>query len=699
MHTAKRNADGTERPRLGRAPGRSSPRAAARRWTLLVATVLLVVYELNAQVVTPGDSTFAPPDSLSSLSIADYVSRKDSLYSAWFADTLLLDRVVTHDELMKYYHADFADFLLYFTGFYVYDLGSYGKPITASFNGLSNAHWTVLLDDIPLNEPDNNWLNLNSISLENIERIEIYRGHSAGRYGASASAGTVRIIPRRIPKDRAVTTLKFRSVFSPFEDIGVYFGRGLGDRLQMYVGGSSKKTPGEQTVQGFSGGFFSNIQQTRYAGRSLMSGLRYRINSEWALFFHAQTNKDRFDAYGRNRHGDLNVFDFTTEGGLRRDIRDDYHFVLTRQSQRTVLQSRMFFTQIKRLSENFIQEEIPETYRTGTVGLDLTYGFRRGSHQVEVGGAYRQYSLDRIQTSSSLISAAGVFVSDRMTWGNLVLRPSMRLDIHSEFPTARQISLDLALPRGREWTLFANAGYSESSPSLIDVFWAGVDSETRFRHRPVPAVPHLSAAEDTPLRGERIWSVNSGVRLSRLPAFDRVVVSGFAHRVKDPIMYSPVHFNTDSMTLVVRNEKDAAITGIELELTRKIHVFEFSVRPAYQHTRRTAQRAVPGIRAMFTGYTSFWTLKRNMRLSGFLAVAFHGSHSGWTFQDAPQIYYSTPRNAKGGWLFRTRVTAEIGDFQLFYEAENIFRSRFTLLDGYDVTRQQWRFGLIWKLYN
>ncbi len=660
---------------------------------------LFTAYGSFAQA--PGmDSAMAQPDSLPPpASITDFIAMNDSQRTAWFSDTLFLERVLSHDELMKYYHGDFADFLWYLQGFYVHDLGSYGKPITASFNGLPNTRWMVLLDDVPLNEPDVSWLNLNTISLENIERVEVYRGHAAGWYGAQGSAGTIRIISRRLPPDKAVTSLKFRSVFSSYEDIGVYFGRGLGERMQIFAGGSSKKTPGEQTRQGLSGGFISDIQRTRYAGRILFGGARYRISEDWAISFYAQSDKDRFDAYGRNRFGDRNLYEFTTVGGLRKDVRDDYHFSLTRQAPTSMLESRMYFTSIERISRNFESTVIPTSYQTSAVGFEMTYGARIGIHHIRTGAAYRRQSLDRIETSRNLFSTYGVYVADRMVWHGFSLEPSARFDRHSEFAGSRNASLNAAASTGSGWSVFMNAGYSEAFPSFNDVLWADRQSGRAAEPDRIPGYPFISYVDADAIRKEAITSLNGGVRGSRFLVFDRTTLGGFVHRVMRPIVYTPSYFNTDSMTIHIENGEDVTIAGAELRLAKRVLVFDFSFRPAVFQAVQSVRRGIPAFRAMFTGYTEFWTIRKNMKLTGFLAVSYDGSHEGYTFQDAPQIYYATPRNARGGWLFKTRATAEIGDFQLVYEAENIFRSRFTLLDGYDVTRQQWRFGIIWKLYN
>ncbi|HNO12440.1 MAG TPA: hypothetical protein PKI67_16020, partial [bacterium] len=108
----------------------------------------------------------------------------------------------------------------------------------------------------------------------------------------------------------------------------------------------------------------------------------------------------------------------------------------------------------------------------------------------------------------------------------------------------------------------------------------------------------------------------------------------------------------------------------------------------------------PWYRASLTGYGEHMFFQNNMRMTGTLTMSYWNKPTGYSFQDAPMAYFVSPLSQRsGGFLFFARVSAYVGDLQIYYEAENIFRNRFELMDGYAVTPQQWRFGLVWNLYN
>ena len=71
---------------------------------------------------------------------------------------------------------------------YSLDLGGYGD--TAQSNTV------VMLDGVPLREADQSETRLSAIPIEQVERIEIYRGSGNVLYGEGASAGVIHIITR-----------------------------------------------------------------------------------------------------------------------------------------------------------------------------------------------------------------------------------------------------------------------------------------------------------------------------------------------------------------------------------------------------------------------------------------------------------------------------------------------------------------------
>lgn len=74
-----------------------------------------------------------------------------------------------------------------------------GMGDTASSNVI------VMVDDLPLNAPDQSGPSIASISIEQIERIEIVRGAGSVVYGSGAVGGVINIITRKAPETPTAT--------------------------------------------------------------------------------------------------------------------------------------------------------------------------------------------------------------------------------------------------------------------------------------------------------------------------------------------------------------------------------------------------------------------------------------------------------------------------------------------------------------
>ncbi|MEE9441362.1 MAG: TonB-dependent receptor [candidate division Zixibacteria bacterium] len=120
--------------------------------------------------------------------------------------------IINRKSIIESKAEDLGDILDNANGVAVLESGTGGKK-TVSIRGCESRHVLVMLNGHPLNNAGDGVADLNSIPLEIIERVEIYRGSSSARFGPGAMGGAVNII-----------TLS-RSFKNPAE---LFFNRGLG---------------------------------------------------------------------------------------------------------------------------------------------------------------------------------------------------------------------------------------------------------------------------------------------------------------------------------------------------------------------------------------------------------------------------------------------------------------------------------------
>ncbi|MDP2923799.1 MAG: TonB-dependent receptor [Candidatus Omnitrophota bacterium] len=88
--------------------------------------------------------------------------------------------------------------------------GGLGALKTIRMRGANPAQVLVLLDGKPLNSPRDGVVDLSTIPLDNIERIEVMPGAASSLYGAQAMGGTINIITKSPPETGRKTELTTR---------------------------------------------------------------------------------------------------------------------------------------------------------------------------------------------------------------------------------------------------------------------------------------------------------------------------------------------------------------------------------------------------------------------------------------------------------------------------------------------------------
>jgi iron complex outermembrane receptor protein len=111
--------------------------------------------------------------------------------------------IITSEEIEKSGAKNIQELLSGKEGIIFYDDVGNGIETTIDIRGFNEGTAAAfLLDGVRINEPDDNRVNLEQISLSSIERIEIYRGSSSSTFGAGALSGTVNIVTKNLSEEK-----------------------------------------------------------------------------------------------------------------------------------------------------------------------------------------------------------------------------------------------------------------------------------------------------------------------------------------------------------------------------------------------------------------------------------------------------------------------------------------------------------------
>jgi len=162
-------------------------------------------------------------------------------------------------------------------------LNNLGANQTVYLRGASAGRTLILMDGIPVYDAsvNNNYFDLNLLSLNSVESIEICRGAQSTLYGSDAVAGVVNII-----------TVK-KDITKPFNvkatSSGGSYATGRGN-VQLF-GKADKLTYSARYAKLFSGGFSSaydstgtqNFDNDKYNSDVAHATVEYRLSSEFSL--------------------------------------------------------------------------------------------------------------------------------------------------------------------------------------------------------------------------------------------------------------------------------------------------------------------------------------------------------------------------------------------------------------------------------
>jgi vitamin B12 transporter len=108
--------------------------------------------------------------------------------------------IILHDtDLHEKGAHDLGDALRDLPGVQVVGAGGAGQPVSVFLRGANSAHALLLIDGIEVNDPLNpsRGFDISGLDIENVERIEIYKGPQSVRFGSDALSGVINVVTKR----------------------------------------------------------------------------------------------------------------------------------------------------------------------------------------------------------------------------------------------------------------------------------------------------------------------------------------------------------------------------------------------------------------------------------------------------------------------------------------------------------------------
>jgi outer membrane cobalamin receptor len=380
--------------------------------------------------------------------------------------------------------------------------GGIGSLATVSLRGSTWDQVSVYIDGVPLNSAQGGGVDLSTLPLGDIERIEVYRGSSPIGFGSSALGGIISITTRA-PRTSRVDAEVGTSSFDTYS-AGVS-GSWVGRILRVYVGAHYLSTAGDFIYTTDNGTAFDTshdheirrqnnaVQQADGTARAILTIDRSRELSASALVFFRDQGLPGFSSVRQT--DDTTLKSLRTIASIaydsRRDLGPGSH--LRAQLYYTFEQQRYFDPKGEISIEPANTRDV-----TQTLGLNLRLSrpfasWLRGSAVAE--GRYQQFApYDGDQKpsigdpASRAFGAAGVEADALWQLLQLHVIPSLRVEVARDVRTGRNSSAQIVdegapitnvVPAARlalvarvlpDITLHANAGRYSRLPSINELY-------------------------------------------------------------------------------------------------------------------------------------------------------------------------------------------------------------------------------------
>ena len=392
--------------------------------------------------------------------------------------------------------------------------GGPGSLITPSIRGSTAEQVWVLLDGVPINSAFAGTVDLSTIPIDDVERIEILRGPFSAIYGSAALGGVISIVTRRA--GRSAVTLS-----------GGSFGVGA---VSITTGGDGRISLRYETAEGA------------------------RPNSDLRSGYLSM----RFGGGPPGRTWDLSLMGATaTRGAPGSTIfpsvtarQDDSRIVaaLTLERERGRATDRVRLAVHR---DTFAFREPAFGIDDRSVGTAWSAEWQRAiriapARVVAVGADARHQTLASLSVGNRYETIGALYVQDDRSLGpRTLLSAGLRVDVHSAYGVQINPRLGLVHFLRPDARLRLAVGRTFRGPTLADLYY-----------------PFDGFVMGNPLlRPEHAWSADAGLEVVARPGL-MIRASAFWTDVRDLIVYLP----DAAFVFIPQNIGAASIRGASLEL-------------------------------------------------------------------------------------------------------------------------------------
>ncbi len=435
--------------------------------------------------------------------------------------------VITADDIASAGQTSLLELLQTQPGLEITQEGGAGANASLRIRGGNSGHTLVLIDGLRAGSATAGTTPLESIALDQIERIEILRGPASSLYGADAVAGVVQIFMRQGHDAPRLSASLGAGSHGLLQGRASYSGQAGATRFSAGAGYSRTDGDGSSARPGTYG---YNPDKDGDEKRSAHLNVEHAINDRHRIGLGGMVNRDivEYDAGTMDdvAHNDVNSLSAWWKGDLSEKWTSQVHIGLGQNHT----ENFSLGTSTGRFDTDQTQYLWQNDFALS--GGNLTASLERNEQDIEASTAF---TVTRRTVNAGQLGYLG-------QWGVHTLQASVRHDDYSDFGGHSTGTAGYAYALSASWRASASYGTSFKAPTFNDMYW--------------PATAWFQGNPD--LQPERGRNLELAMRYQ--DRANRIGLTAFRNRLKDLIVYS-----STLPVSMMKNVNRATLEGVTLD--------------------------------------------------------------------------------------------------------------------------------------
>lgn len=362
-----------------------------------------------------------------------------------------------------------SDVLQLGAGVYVKSYGGNNSLNTISLNGLGAEHTLVLLNGFKMNSSQNNLIDLNTLTKDNIESIEILNSGSSSIYGSEAMGGVVNIITKN--NMSSDLSIKINGQAGSYEQRKLFIDIRKKFKKLSFDLNFSKETSlnnFEYYYNNGSGTILKERTNSNYEQSIYAAEFKYRINkSAYLNYFSNYSDQQR------------SIPGIETGSAPSNAVQYDKNFNNILSLVSTLSENISFNTQVNYQInlQNYSDKVITDSYYKNIYLSNSSQINYYGNNFEIVSGLQLNYSAlksNEVQDNIKRYQPGMFIVSEININGLVAIYPSLRYDFISDINDnvlSGKLGINIKPLGNTGFNIKASAGNSYAAPTFNELYW------------------------------------------------------------------------------------------------------------------------------------------------------------------------------------------------------------------------------------